>query len=156
MVRRAWEPDTLPDEARERFLEWIEPWAGLEGIDAAMRIEVTRLGRAEAMRRSRDPEGPPLLAFAEALPAFIGLEVAEDGHLWVRLPQTVEELMSGHPAQLRTDRWNVFDPEGRWLGTVETPPELEVRAFGDGWVAGIWRDALDVDYVRFHRLMAPP
>jgi len=49
-------------------------------------------------------------------------------------------------------RWSVFDSAGRWLGVVETPPRFTVNEIGSDHVLGIWRDELDVDYVRMYAL----
>jgi hypothetical protein len=78
------------------------------------------------------------------LPAFDALEADPAGHLWVM------------EASARTDlprTWSVFDRDGRWLGTVETPAEVTVREIGDDYVLGTWRDALGVEHVRVHSLV---
>lgn len=48
--------------------------------------------------------------------------------------------------------WTVFGPDGRLLGAVEMPPSLHVLEIGDDHVLGIWRDELDVEYLRLHAL----
>ncbi len=61
----------------------------------------------------------------------------------------------------RSSTFEVFAPDGTWLGSVELPPGLE-RGFiqyqapymeiGTDYVLGVWRDELDVQYVRMYRL----
>lgn len=74
-------------------------------------------------------------------PAFLDVTVAPDGHLWVR--PTL-------PAGERGAAFDVFDPEGRYLGRVRLPggmsrwPPAIVR--GDA-VLGMAHDSLDVAYV---------
>ena len=58
-------------------------------------------------------------------------------------------------------RSTFFAPDGTWLGTVSLPPRL-VRAYihyrspyleiGDDYILGVWKDELDVQYVRMYRL----
>lgn len=47
----------------------------------------------------------------------------------------------------------VYDPEGRWLGDVETPSGGRAWDIGNDDVSGVWRDALDVQPVRMYRLV---
>jgi hypothetical protein len=75
-------------------------------------------------------------------PAFRGMVVDDRGHLWVAATE------SGPGG-----RWDVFDPEGRYLGTVAM--ELDVfplpRIRGNT-VVGVRRDELDVPQVVVYRL----
>jgi hypothetical protein len=77
------------------------------------------------------------------LPAFDALAADPAGHLWVM------------EASAPTDgprTWSVFDRDGRWRGTVETPAGLTVREVGEDHVLGTWRDELGVEHVRVHEL----
>jgi hypothetical protein len=49
----------------------------------------------------------------------------------------------------------VFDRDGRYLGTVETPAGFYVHQIGADFVLGRWLDELDVEYVSMHRLEKP-
>ena len=113
--------------------------------------------RAEARRRSEEASarvaritgappkaGPtPDLPARSTVPAFDALLVDAGGNLWVREHQV-------SPAE--SGRWQVFDGEGAWLGTVDTPAGLTLLQVGDDWVLGRARDELDVEYVRLHPL----
>lgn len=79
----------------------------------------------------------------ETIPAFDKLVPDDAGNLWVR------DYMITSDDQ---PRWSVFDPKGRWLGTVETPRGLDVCQIGSGWILGRARDELDVEYVRLYPL----
>lgn len=74
-------------------------------------------------------------------PAFSDVMVAPDGHLWVR-----PSLAADEPGAA----FDVFDPDGRYLGRVRVPggisrfPPAVVR--GDA-LLGMARDSLDVPYV---------
>ena len=100
---------------------------------------------AELAERYADlPEGrrASLLAetaempLVEYFPAFEALESDPSGHLWVqeyRLPRLDGNL------------WTVFDAEGRVMGLVETPPDLDVFEIGEDYVLGTTLDELDVE-----------
>lgn len=79
----------------------------------------------------------------EIMPAFQSLLVDDLGWLWAELYRPVE-----------TDQpeWMVFDPEGRAHGILKTPKGLRIYHIGRDFVLGSWRDELDVDHVRRHRL----
>lgn len=79
----------------------------------------------------------------ETLPAFSELLVDGAGNLWARDPR---------PEADQPHRWSVFDPEGRWLGTVQTPAELRVRQIGTDWILGTALDELEVEHVRMYRI----
>ncbi len=73
-------------------------------------------------------DGMPL---PETLPAFATVMADALDHLWVReYPVPGRET----PAPV----WTVFDPEGRALGFVETPPRLLVYEIGTDYVLGRW------------------
>jgi hypothetical protein len=49
--------------------------------------------------------------------------------------------------------WAIMDTDGRWLGTVHTPPGLRIYEIGADYVLGVWRDELNVEYVRTYALL---
>jgi hypothetical protein len=52
-------------------------------------------------------------------------------------------------------RWRVFDPEGRMLGTIETPIGFTIHEIGSDYLLGVERDELDVEKVVIYRLIKP-
>jgi hypothetical protein len=80
------------------------------------------------------------------LPAFSELLVDGAGNLWVRDPRPLED---------QPHHWSVFDREGRWLGTVQTPADLQVRQIGPDWMLGTAQDEMEVEHVRMYRLQKP-
>jgi hypothetical protein len=62
------------------------------------------------------------------------------GNLWVQ--QLAAEGARGEP---RTHF--VFDPEGRWLGSVTTP-DVQILEIGRDYLLGIYRDESDVEYLQ--------
>jgi hypothetical protein len=77
------------------------------------------------------------------MPAFAGLCVDASGNLWV--------LEYARPSDDRR-RWTVFVPDGRALGTIDTPPRLQVHQIGDDFVLGTSRDELGVEHVQVYEL----
>lgn len=81
--------------------------------------------------------------FPEVMPTFDKLIVDRTGHLWVRKYQ---------PSREDSQIWFTFTHDGRWLGEVAVPRALVVTDIGEDHVIGIWRDEMDVEYVRMYSL----
>ena len=86
---------------------------------------------------SREAELP------ETKPAYSRIMVDPGNNIWV-----ADYPSHGDEQSL----WNVFDPEGRWLGTVEMPYGGFIHQIGEDFVLGIWVDELDVEQVRLYRI----
>lgn len=111
--------------------------AHIEALEARMMD-----GLPERLRPSRER------LFAEWLyPEFVDpvdrLEVDDAGNSWVRAYQT--DLPG--PAL-----WSVFDRDGRWLGELGLPSDFVVHEIGSDYLAGVWTNALDVQFVRVYAL----
>lgn len=122
---------------------------------------VTRAELEEAVRRAAEGQArsrrmlaertggelpePDLADFAhrETYPAFNQLLVDTEDNLWVQ---------AYPPPGTERREWSVFDPDGRWLGTLQTPEGLEIYQIGSDYLLGRWQDELDVHYVRMYRL----
>lgn len=142
----------------------------------AQRVPVSREAREEQRRlvlAQPNETGGPMTAeqrtflerrldqagFAEFYPAFGAIQADRDGNLWVRWFDPRERApRSGmlRPLVLpgRTT-WDVFDPRGQWLTTVELPPRFVALEFGRDYIAGVALDADDVELVRVYRLLKP-
>lgn len=101
-------------------------------------VERADPGRGPALRESYAEVPPP-----DVMPAYRDLLVDRAGLLWV----ADYRAHGGEPR-----RWTVFDPDGRVLGTVDTPDGVRVLEVGHDWILGIRRDELDIPYVVMHRL----
>lgn len=140
-----------------RIVRWAEEG---EPVTAADRERFTSL-RERLLGENpgrRDIPEPGEFSFPERKPLFGGMVVDDEGNLWVRpyppdAPGFVHlmEPERGRPPEV----WRVFDAEGRWLGRVEMPADLEVMDIHGGFVIGLWRDELDVQQVRLHRIVRP-
>jgi hypothetical protein len=81
----------------------------------------------------------------DRLPAYEQLVLDRSGNLWAAEYLVLEE----------TPSWQVFDPDGRWLGTVATPPGGRILDIGEDYALGVWRDEMDVETVRMYGLVKP-
>lgn len=81
-------------------------------------------------------------------PAFTHMAADASGHWWVG-------YADGWPGDLDPTTWDVFDGEGRFLGSVTLPEPIRVMTIGDDWIAGVARDELDVSYVVVWPLIKP-
>ena len=87
-------------------------------------------------------------------------------NLWVR---SYPDFIAGRPDLFDRDvplRFNpppgespevftVFDSLGILMGHVNVPPDLIVRAVYRDQLLAVWKDDLDVEHVRVHRLLKP-
>jgi hypothetical protein len=82
-------------------------------------------------------------AYPATMPPIAGMLRDSEGNLWVQQwPRPGE----------RANRFTVLDSTGVAVGTVTMPERFRATAIGDGTVAGVWRDADDVEHVRIYRL----
>lgn len=140
--------------AVHRLIRWVAEPAPVTAADRA------RLSERRRARLRKQPQGaryfPPLDRFPvpEEKPLYSKIVVDDEGNLWIRaypeLPVTFAPSVpkAGDPSEM----WTVFDPAGRWLGTVEMPAALQVYKIQGGYVIGRWEDELDVEHVRLHRI----
>jgi len=95
---------------------------------------ITRLRAASTMMRT--PLDTTLLTALANAPfpaekaAFGRLVVDATGALWVSAPLTPPEPPTS---------WNVFAPDGSWLGAVATPKGFRVDAIGQDALLGVWK-----------------
>ena len=72
----------------------------------------------------------------------------ERGALWLRTGRHFPPLAPSH-------EWTVFSQEGALLGTVTLPDRFEPFHFGTDEVLGVWKDEMDVEFVRVYALRKP-
>lgn len=94
-----------------------------------------------------------LVHFGEFIPAFATAQVGKDGTIWVQHSQPAselsdEELEGYNPLEASgAPEWDVFDPNGKFLGVVTMPPRVAPRLFRGDEVYGVARGEYDVQYV---------
>ncbi len=82
----------------------------------------------------------------DSLPHFSGMVAGADGTLWVGEYTTTFE----------PTRWQVFDREGVWLGTMDLPQRFVLENVYADVIIGRQRNELDVERVVVHRLIKEP
>lgn len=88
-------------------------------------------------------------AFPDSLPATAGLwATATDGPLWVGVLDPSLPLRQDLP-----NAFDVFGPEGRYLGRVPMPDGFRPTRVTTDHVYGIWVDDLDVTHARRYRIV---
>lgn len=94
-----------------------------------------------------------IVEFGEYFPAFANIQIGPQGTLWVQHIQSVSDLSEEERANFNlmedsgAPEWDVFDPDGRYLGVVTMPDRFAPRLFVGEKLYGVWRDDLDVQYV---------
>ena len=87
-------------------------------------------------------------------PQYVALLWDELGYLWVRRYDWVRDSnWTGRRWNTGPGEWWVFDPDGRWLGSIHVPDELDPAQIGSDYILSIHRDELDVERVRLYELM---
>jgi hypothetical protein len=139
-IRRAWEPVPVEERHRAAYREAL----GAAGGDDP-RVQHSYRLLAEAM------------SFPDHHPAHARLLLGASGILWVERPQTEppwNEAIDYAPVPPHPGTWDLFGPDGSWLTTVHLPPRFRLMWAGEDHVAGVARDALDVESVQVWRLGA--
>jgi len=103
--------------------------------------------------------GPPI---PDTKPAFRQLKVGLDGRIWVWLYQQAEKQEveppgegPANPRQVWPEPtvFDVFDPDGRYVGAVRVPGETTIHVMKGDHVWVVTRDSLDVQYIERFRLV---
>ena len=91
--------------------------------------------------------GPVLgaLVFPATRAAFSDLRVGPTGLVWLRTGRHF-------PPIAPSTEWTGFSREGMLLGSLSMPERFEVLEFGEDYVLGVWKDQMDVEYVRLYSL----
>ena len=132
------------DGALSRLLRWSGQDIAVTGADRSRFADEARTSFRQQSRLPTLERWLSEVPFPATKPAFRALLTDSAEQLWV-------QTWSEHGAE--QDRWLVFANEGGWLATVEVPSGLELLDVGDdGVVLALWRDELDVNYVRVYRL----
>lgn len=91
------------------------------------------------------------LSFAETYPAFANLIGGPDGTVWVQHVRTAEEVAAAggefDAQDVGASDFDVFDPEGRFLGVLGLPDRFQPWRIIGNRIYGVWRDDLDVQHV---------
>ena len=81
--------------------------------------------------------------YPKTFPFIVGIDAGADGTIWV-----YEQGKPGMEQRI----YAVFDSTGALLGRVTFPDRFEPRSIGADRVAGVWKDADDVEHVRVYEI----
>jgi hypothetical protein len=140
---------------------------------AAARRAVTDVDRSAVMTAMEETFPPGLISgvmggvdFAETFPFAYALAMGPEGTLWVRRfrppsvppadpnavvdagPVNAETFLADPTLRLGSPDWDVFDASGRYLGVVSLPERFEPVTFAADAIYGVWRDGMEVEYVK--------
>ena len=131
------------DGTVERLIRWEGSGIAVTGADrAAFRDDLLTNMR----RPQRRPDFERWLAevpFPDSMPTFRALAADSSGRVWVQ---------EWNRATDNEDRWLVFAPDGKLTATVEVPVRLTILGIYEDVVLTLWKDELDLEYVRLYRL----
>lgn len=90
-----------------------------------------------------------MMEYPAVLPAHYRVIVASDGVLWVERGDSPRDPLPWvAEAYAASTEWDVFTPEGEWLGTVQVHAGFEPWEIGEDYVLGVHHDALGVECLR--------
>jgi hypothetical protein len=122
----------------------IARWSGEQRLVTADDLELDRVHRLNVLpdpaSKARlltfwDTQPPP----PETMPFFSNLLMDDAGNVWAERYAPISELSTG--------QYDVIDPSGVWLGTVEASPGLRALAIGDDWLLGVTGRILEPESV---------
>jgi hypothetical protein len=136
----AWEISALgPDGGVRKLIRFLRDPLPVrsEDLEAVIQEEIDEAGDPSSAQEIRaEFQDMPV---PDLMPAFAGLHVDVHGFLWV------EEYR--RPGD-ETPRFDILDPTGRWVGRVSLPPGFEILEIGDDHLLCLFRDELEVEYVK--------
>ncbi len=135
----------VPAAARDEYRARLSGSPGEDGRPAPEGL------RARRQREAAQTE------FVEQFPPFSQLLVDRTGHLWALEADAWETAPDRYgPVAVYTPphptRWNVFAPDGAWVGTVRVPSGFMPFDIGPDYVLGVWRNTDDVEHLRLYAL----
>ncbi len=133
-----------PDDSLVMLIRWPAP--GIR-VDAALleRIKQGHLARAPDDPRARVGIEAQYSAPtpADVVPYFNSVQVDASGAIWLE----AYPLVPGDSV-----RYQIFAPDGQWLGARALPPATTVLDIGLDRILAVWRDNDDLEYVRVYGL----
>jgi hypothetical protein len=155
-ISRDFEPTPITDGDMERLKRMVSQFYDTMAVTGSRdpRAERDRVLQRVERQRGYDPR--------PHLPPLGRLLVSGDGSFWLERIDGVdpaqlemERLFGGFSGGARASRWDLFDRDGRFLGSVALDGDFRAHAVRGYEVTGVMRDELDVEYVVTYRV-APP
>lgn len=91
----------------------------------------------------------------EVLAALGEMAVSPDGAVLVNRPDLVKDPLNPDCQSVPSPWWDLFDPMGRFVGTLELPPCFGVRVHLENEIFGVARDELGVEQIVMFRWEMP-
>jgi hypothetical protein len=144
-IRRAHTPQRVTEGERTAYREYA--------------LQAALSDRSHPTTRERAERFIGELVFAEEFPAFQTLLVDRAGYLWVKRYDYRDSFLTPGPSTTETidvpTHWDVFDPEGVWLCSVELPARFTPFEIGADYALGLARDADEIEQIHLYRLRKP-
>jgi hypothetical protein len=106
----------------------------------------------ESLRRQR-MEITKTWQYAEHLPVFAQMLAGSDGTIWLRdFVENEKMIGTWHAAPASPARWSALDRSGELLASVQLPGRFKPMLFGEDFVAGLYRDDEDVEFVHVYSI----
>lgn len=134
---------------RELAFQPSAPPSVRQALNTVIDAAVARASAANAVAVRQRIEGFPV---PERVPVFGEMLVDEANYVWVKAyDPLVHSLAMGMPASAG-GRWLIIAPDGRQVGTIDVPANLQPVYITSNAVMGIARDEFGVESVRVHGL----
>lgn len=122
------------------------------GEEEGLREALAEAWRSAGMPDQAISQMTGMVQFAEEWPVLASVLGADDATLWVQRVDPGEEFEFPTFADLQnlqvgSGTWDVFDTEGRLLGTVEIPRNVTPRRILGDFIYGVRQDELGVQQV---------
>ena len=141
ILRRAWQQKPVTEGDKQALLKLLTDLWTQAGVPAQALDMLTKS-----------------VSFGPYYPAFANIMGGPEGTIWVQRVRTAADMGEGvefNPQDMGAPQWDVFDREGRYMGEVAMPDRFTpAKVVGDR-MYGIWRDDLDVQYVKVLRITMP-
>lgn len=141
IVRRDWEPKPVTEADQTAIINVIKELWEQAGVPPQMMDQLVQS-----------------ISFGDYYPAFANILGGPNGSIWlqrVRTAADVEEGADFNPQDAGAPDWDVFDRNGRYLGVVTLPDRFAPARLHGDLLYGVWRDDLDVQYVKVLRVAMP-
>lgn len=105
----------------------------------SVRSRAERLGQTNGLE-----EFLAAVPIADTVAAYDEIHVDATGLIWA--------LSSGWEGVRSNPPWDLFNSDGRFVGSVELPVPLRVQEIGEDYLLGVWRDQFEVEFVHRYAL----
>jgi len=130
-----------------------------EGVrEAGLRSELENPRASEPAVRAAMEQLWEEMPIVDTLPAFFDFLPSSDGGVWANQLLAPDDVPDDESWSLRayaSGLWTVFDPEGRWLGTMAMPHGFVLYEVGPDWILGVRTDDLGVTWIERYPIIKP-